>query len=76
MLTQPLRQTAEYQSLLAAVAGPVPAAAALFGLPPTARAQVLAALCEDTGHPFFYRAASRGLSRAGFHLPLCRGAKP
>ena len=42
MLTQPLRQTAEYQSLLAAVAGPVPAAAALFGLPPTARAQVLA----------------------------------
>lgn len=49
MLTQPLRQTAEYQSLLAAVAGPVPAAAALFGLPPTARAQVLAALCEDTG---------------------------
>ena len=51
MLTQPLRQTAEYQSLLAAVAGPVPAAAALFGLPPTARAQVLAALCEDTGRP-------------------------
>ena len=40
MLTQPLRQTAEYQSLLAAVAGHVPAAAALFGLPPTARAQV------------------------------------
>ena len=51
MLTQPLRQTAEYQSLLAAVAGHVPAAAALFGLPPTARAQVLAALCEDTGRP-------------------------
>ena len=51
MLTQPLRQTTEYQSLLAAVAGPVPAAAALFGLPPTARAQVLAALCEDTGRP-------------------------
>lgn len=49
MLTQPLRQTAEYQSLLAAVAGHVPAAAALFGLPPTARAQVLTALCEDTG---------------------------
>ena len=49
MLTQPLRQTAEYQSLLAAVAGHVPAA--LFGLPPTARAQVLAALCEDTGRP-------------------------
>ena len=51
MLTWALRQTKEYQNLLAAVAGPAPAAAALFGLPPTARAQVLAALCEDTKKP-------------------------
>ncbi len=49
-LTSNLRQTAEYKKLLADVAGPR-AAVALFGLPPTARAQVLAALCEDTGRP-------------------------
>lgn len=51
MLTWALRQTAEYQKLLAALAGPGPGTVALFGLPPTARAQVLAALCEDTRRP-------------------------
>ena len=51
MLTSELKQTAEYKNLLAAVAGDGPAAVALFGLPPTARAQVLCALCEDTGRP-------------------------
>ena len=51
MLTRELKQTAEYQKLLAGVAGEGPAAVALFGLPPTARAQVLCALCEDTGRP-------------------------
>ncbi len=51
MLTSPLKQTAEYRRLLAGVSGKKPAAAALFGLPPTARAQVLAGLCEDTGRP-------------------------
>ena len=51
MLTGSLKQTAEYQKLLAGIAGKGPAALALFGLPPTARAQVLAALCEDTRRP-------------------------
>ena len=49
MLTAPLKQTPEYKRLLAGMAGAKPAVVALFGMPPTARAQMLAALCEDTG---------------------------
>ena len=49
MLTAPLKQTPEYKRLLAGMAGAKPAVVALFGMPPTARAQILAALCEDTG---------------------------
>lgn len=48
MLTAPLKQTPEYKRLLAGMAGAKPAVVALFGMPPTARAQMLAALCEDT----------------------------
>ena len=47
MLTAPLKQTPEYKRLLAGMAGAKPAVVALFGMPPTARAQMLAALCED-----------------------------
>ena len=50
MLTSPLRPTPEYERLLAAAQKPG-AMAALFGLPPTARAEMLAALCEDTKRP-------------------------
>ena len=49
MLTALLKQTPEYKRLLAGMAGAKPAVVALFGMPPTARAQMLAALCEDTG---------------------------
>lgn len=49
-LSENLRQTAEYKRLLADVSAGR-SAVALFGLPPTARAQVLAALCADTGRP-------------------------
>ena len=51
MLTAPLKQTPEYKRLLAGMTGAKPVVTALFGMPPTARAQVLAALCEDTGRP-------------------------
>ena len=51
MLTNPLKQTNEYKRLLAGVTGRKPAVTALFGMPPTARAQMLAALCEETGRP-------------------------
>ena len=48
MLTRALKSTIEYKRLLASVnAGS--GATALFGLPPVARAEILAALCEDTG---------------------------
>ncbi|MDL2324498.1 transcription-repair coupling factor [Ruminococcaceae bacterium OttesenSCG-928-A16] len=50
MFTSAIKQTAEYRRLLAAVQGS-PGATALFGLPPVARAEVLVALCEDTGRP-------------------------
>ena len=49
MLTSELKQTAEYKNLLAAVAGDGPAAVALFGLPPTARAQRRALSCATSG---------------------------
>ena len=50
MLTFPLKQTNEYSRLLSGVkrAGEV---SALFGVPQTARAQILSALCEDTKRP-------------------------
>ncbi len=50
MLTQPLKNTPEYRRLLGAAQGKA-GSTALFGLPPTARAAVLCALCEDTGRP-------------------------
>ena len=51
MLTQVLKATAEYKKLLDAVQnGRCPAA--LFGLPPAGRAQMLCALTEDTSRPF------------------------
>ena len=51
MLTQALKATAEYKKLLDAVkTGQCPAA--LFGLPPAGRAQMLCALAEDTDRPF------------------------
>ncbi|MFV0412363.1 MAG: transcription-repair coupling factor [Oscillospiraceae bacterium] len=50
MLTRAIKQSAEYRRLLETVQG-TPGAVALFGLSPSARAQVLAALCEDTGRP-------------------------
>ena len=50
MLTEPLKRTAEYKRLLADVTEG-PGVTALFGLPPAARAQVLTALCRDTGRP-------------------------
>ena len=51
MLTQVLKTTAEYKKLLDAVTnGRCPAA--LFGLPPAGRAQMLCALTEDTARPF------------------------
>ncbi|MEG2435686.1 MAG: hypothetical protein RSB47_05080 [Ruthenibacterium sp.] len=49
MFTNALKKTSEYQHLLAGIDGGVPAVVALFGVPPVARAQILAALCEDTG---------------------------
>lgn len=48
MLTRPLKDTTEYKRLLSDVSGSAPAVTALFGMPPTARAQILAGLCEDT----------------------------
>ncbi len=51
MLTKLIKNTNEYQRLLAGIDGGRPAVVALFGMPPTARAQILAALCEDTGRP-------------------------
>ncbi len=53
MLTHNLRNTTEFRKLLAAAAGGFPAVTALFGLPAAARAQMLAALCEETGRPAF-----------------------
>ncbi len=51
MLTQALKTTAEYKKLLEAVrSNRCPAA--LFGLPPTGRAQMLCALAEDLDRPF------------------------
>lgn len=50
MFTKELKHTIEYKRLLAAVQGGV-GVTALFGLPPVARAQVMAALAEDTGRP-------------------------
>ena len=50
MLTTAIKQTSEYKRLLAAVQAGA-GATALFGLPPSARAAVLCALCEDTGRP-------------------------
>ena len=50
MLTGAIKQTTEYRRLLAAMQGGA-GATALFGLPPSARAAVLCALCEDTGRP-------------------------
>ncbi|MDL2294249.1 transcription-repair coupling factor [Ruminococcaceae bacterium OttesenSCG-928-D13] len=49
MLTAAIKSTAEYRRLLAAFEGA--GATALFGLPPSARAAVLCALCEDTARP-------------------------
>ncbi len=54
MLTKPLKNTSEYKRLLAGMAGEGPAVTALFGMPPTARAQLVAALCEDTGRPALF----------------------
>ncbi len=45
-----LRETSEYKHLLAGIEAK-PSVVALFGLPPTARAELLAALCEDTKRP-------------------------
>lgn len=50
MLTKPIKKTAEYRRLLAAVESGC-GASALFGLPPLARAAVVCALCQDTGRP-------------------------
>ncbi len=51
MLTLSLKNTPEYKKLLEALrAGQCPAA--LFGLPPAGRAQMLAALTEDIARPF------------------------
>lgn len=50
MLSSSLRQTPEYKRLLAATAE-TSVVAALFGLPPAARAHLLTLLCEDTGRP-------------------------
>ncbi|MEG1447107.1 MAG: transcription-repair coupling factor [Ruthenibacterium sp.] len=49
MFTNALKKTNEYQRLFTGIDGGVPAVVALFGVPPTARAHLLAALCEDTG---------------------------
>ena len=49
MFTDALKKTTEYQRLLAGIDGGLPAVVALFGVPSVARAQLLAALCEDTG---------------------------
>ncbi|MCI6640733.1 MAG: transcription-repair coupling factor [Pygmaiobacter massiliensis] len=49
MLQESVQRTAEYQKLRAALSLPRPAA--LFGLPPVGRAQLLAALLADTGLP-------------------------
>lgn len=51
MLKNALRNTAEYKRLLAGIQSGAPCVTALFGMPPVARAQTLAALCEDTGRP-------------------------
>lgn len=51
MLTTALKKTPEYRRLRAAVEAAAPVTTALFGLPPSARAAVLCALCEDTGRP-------------------------
>lgn len=51
MLTQSLKATAEYKKLAEAIrTGQCPAA--LFGLPPTGRAQLMCALAEDIARPF------------------------
>lgn len=50
MFTSAIKATSEYKRLLGALQKGG-GAVALFGLPPAARAQVLAALCEDTGRP-------------------------
>ena len=51
MLTQALKATPEYKKLLDAVTGGQ-CPAALFGLPPAGRAQMLCALAEDIPRPF------------------------
>ena len=51
MLTSPIKSTSEYKRLLAGVSGQGALATALFGMPPTSRAQVVAALVEDTKRP-------------------------
>lgn len=51
MLTQALTHTTEFKKLLAGTQGSSPCVVALFGLPPTARAHVLAAMCEETHRP-------------------------
>ncbi len=48
MFTKAIKRTPEYKRLLAAVEKNQ-SGAALFGMPPAARATVLCALCEDTG---------------------------
>ena len=51
MFTNSIQQTKEYEKLASQLKTPGRRAVALFGLPPTARAQVLCALCEETGRP-------------------------
>lgn len=50
MLYQNLRNTEEYKALLKAMAGGT-STVALFGMPPVARAQMVALLSEDTNRP-------------------------
>lgn len=50
MFTAALERSTDYKRLLAAVQG-TPGTTALFGLPPAGRAEVLAALCNNTGRP-------------------------
>ncbi|MEG1568477.1 MAG: transcription-repair coupling factor [Oscillospiraceae bacterium] len=47
MINDLLRATSEYKHLLAGIEAK-PSVVALFGLPPSARAQIIAALCKDT----------------------------
>ncbi|MEG0110230.1 MAG: transcription-repair coupling factor, partial [Oscillospiraceae bacterium] len=47
MINDLLRATSEYKHLLAGIEAK-PSVVALFGLPPSARAQIISALCQDT----------------------------